>query len=86
MFAARLQHVIRASLDNMPPLDRAHRIAWCQSTGQHGVRLHAEDDVYRLVWGGRTLALLEPDVFTGADTYFRDLDMLGTVLPERGLD
>jgi hypothetical protein len=82
LFEARLRHIIEMSLQAMKRDDRARRIAWCQETGQHGVRLVAEDDAYRLEWGGRTLALLEEDVFLGEDTYLRDLQVLGTSLPD----
>lgn len=82
LFEARLRHIIERSLDEMKPDDRARRIPWCQETGQHGVRLVAEDDAFRLEWGGRTLALLEEDVFLGADTYLRVLEVLGTSLPD----
>ena len=82
LFDARVQHIIERSLAEMKPDDRARRIAWCQQTGQHGVRLVAEDDAFKLTWGGRTLALLEEDVFLGEDTYLRGLEVLGMSLPD----
>jgi hypothetical protein len=82
LLAARLRYIIDASLAAMAPLDKAQRIAWCQATGRHGVRLVADGDSFRLVWGGRPLAVLEQDVFLGQDTYLRDLEMLGTSIPD----
>lgn len=82
LFAARLQHIIEASLAEMRPGDRAARIAWCESTGQHGVRLLADRDGYRLEWGGRPLAVLEHDVFVGEDAYLSDLEMVATTVPD----
>lgn len=82
LFAARLRHIIERSIAEMPAVDKAERIAYCQRTGEHGVRLVAEGDCFRLTWGGRPLALLEEDVFLGEDTYLRDLAVLGTTLPD----
>jgi hypothetical protein len=67
---ARLSYIIAESVKALPEEDRAHRIAWCKETGQHGTRMHEEGDSYRIVWGGRTLALVPKAAF--ADDSFME--------------
>ncbi|MBB5776230.1 hypothetical protein [Nonomuraea jabiensis] len=63
---ARLGEIIRRSVEGLDAADRAERVAYCQRTGEHGVRVHAESEgVLVLTWGGKTLAAIERTVLTG---------------------
>lgn len=63
---ARVHEILTAAVAGLDPTDRAERIAWCQATGQHGVRMHpsAHDDLLEFRWGGRRLAMVHRDVLT----------------------
>lgn len=73
MLDARIEHVIRTSVDGLDPADREERIRWCQRTGHHGVRVHDDGpDGVRLMWGGRTLATVDRSVFQ-PDAMYADI-------------
>lgn len=76
-FWARVTYILEQSIAALTPEDVAARIEHCQRTGQHGVRVEEADDTglrMRFVWGGRTLAVVERDVFAD-DAYFEGLSL-----------
>ncbi len=60
--AEKLADVIAQALINLPADDVIARVAYCQRTGEHGIRVFTEGESVRLVWGGADLALVERDV------------------------
>ncbi|MFS2291725.1 MAG: hypothetical protein FWJ90_03345 [Actinomadura sp.] len=58
-FETKLRTIITMSMLGLSEADRAERIAWCRTTGHHGVTMFDEGDMIRLDWGGRTLAAVE---------------------------
>jgi hypothetical protein len=74
LFLARVQHILAESVKALPEQDRAERIAWCRRTGQHGVRAYPAPDCIRFEWGGRTLAVVDRDVFADG-AYLEPLQM-----------
>lgn len=59
-FNARVSTLLTAAVGGLDPADVAERLAHCQATGEHGIRMHpsADDDVVEFRWGGRRLALV----------------------------
>lgn len=57
---ARVRDLIVDAVARLDPQDHAERVAYCQQSGQHGVRMHFDqgDDLVEFRWGGRRLALL----------------------------
>lgn len=79
VFWARVQHIITESLTLLDDRDRGERIAWCQRTGQHGVRAEPEPGGgMRFTWGGRTLAVVAAEVF---DDDHAHADLRADLLP-----
>ncbi|GAA1786235.1 hypothetical protein [Actinomadura chokoriensis] len=67
-FEIKLRTIITASIVGLSDTDRTERIAWCRSTGQHGVTMFDEGDMIRLDWGGRTLAAVERAILADDST------------------
>jgi hypothetical protein len=79
LFWARVKHILEQAIACLPAEDQAARVAYCRSTGLHGVTAFREPDgTTRFEWGGRTLAVVDPSVWTD-EAYFDDLAM--TVMP-----
>lgn len=55
----QVRALITAAVAALDPTDRAERIAHCQQTGQHGVRMFTDPDgLLDFQWGGRRLAMI----------------------------
>lgn len=81
LFWARFTHIINTALAGLSEQDMAERLAHCRATGQHGISAQEADasgGAVRLVWGGRTLAVVSRSVFTD-EGYTLGLDM--NILP-----
>lgn len=63
----RLASILRDVVRLLPADDREARIAYCRSTGEHGVRVERVGDVLRLTWGGRTLAQIPAEALNDPD-------------------
>lgn len=75
LFWARLEHIIGQAMAALTPQDIARRVEFCQRTGQHGISVDEADSegtAVRLVWGGKTLAVIARDVFA-PDAFMEDL-------------
>jgi len=78
LFWARFQHITNAAMAALTEADAAERVAWCQSTGRHGIEVEEADSTgqfVRLVWGGKTLAVIARDLFDD-DAYFEGIDLI----------
>jgi hypothetical protein len=63
-----IPELIATAVAALAPEDREARIAHCQRTGEHGVRLHVTEDdgLLELHWGGRRLVMVGRDaLFSG---------------------
>lgn len=56
----KVRDLLVDAVSRLDPQDHAERVAYCEESGQHGVRMHfdAGDDLVEFRWGGRRLALL----------------------------
>jgi hypothetical protein len=82
--AQRVREVIENAVAGLDPADRAERIAHCREHDEHGVRMFpgADDDLIEFRWGGRTLALVHPDVLTVADLGPVQAEFVAVELPD----
>lgn len=74
LFTARLKHIVRRSIEALPPLDRYERLENCRRAGDGYVSVHADNGLVRIDWGGRPLALVPASAFA-EDAYLDDLSM-----------
>lgn len=74
-FEARVQYILKETLDAMPAEEKAKRIAWCQHTGRHGITMSfTDDDMLLFTWAGEPLALVPRAAFDDeSDAYLRPL-------------
>lgn len=56
----RVRDLLVDAVSRLDPQDHAERVAHCEESGQHGIRMHFTDgdDLVEFRWGGRRLALL----------------------------
>lgn len=60
----RVRALLADAIDRLDAEDRAERVAYCQASGEHGVRMHRDDgdDIIEFRWARRPLALVPVSV------------------------
>lgn len=72
MFWSRVQHILETAIGGLSADDVRERVDYCRRTGEHGIRMHPDEQGVTFTWGGRTLAVVDRDLFD-PDAYFEPI-------------